>query len=521
LLLIYRCLIKDNLSTTASGGPPLLSRRGAEIVSVISHQISSNIFQFENPHLIGNGGAGIMTLKHFFIIISISLFQLPEAHGEAIDNQKRYTILGLGDSITEGGESFSSYIYPLWEKLFAGGYLIDFIGPKVQQCRIGELSHAGYGGKTIEDLYLMIDSLYRAYPADIVLIHAGHNHYADAKPVNGMISAYKSVIRKVKAINPDVIILIAKVIPGGKLPKYSYIPELNEEIGRMVIEMKDPNVVCVDQATGFDWTKHTVEDRVHPNNSGTERMATVWYNSLSGILPRPQQSFHPEIVPYKAIGEDTLKMHVFKPVDWKATHKRPVIVYFFGGGWTLGTPLQFYRECIYYASKGMIAVTVDYRIKYLHGTRPEDSLEDARDAVCWLRTHADEWGIDTHRIAASGASAGGYLAAAMGVEPGNQTKCYRPDLLILNYAAVGRIDEIGDKIPPVLFLVGSEDPLVPLSMVDAFAEKIKERNGSFELHVFEKAGHPIFYYRKDMDEKFYQIRELTDTFLMKYGYLKK
>ena len=35
---------------------------------------------------------------------------------------RRLTVMGLGDSITEGGDSFSTYLYPLWELLFAGGY---------------------------------------------------------------------------------------------------------------------------------------------------------------------------------------------------------------------------------------------------------------------------------------------------------------------------------------------------------------------------------------------------------------
>lgn len=462
-----------------------------------------------------------MKLKHFFIVAAICLFQLPAVNGEAINREKRYTILGLGDSITEGGDFFSSYLYPLWEKLFAGGYTVDFIGPKVQQCRIGELSHAGYGGKTIEDLDLMIDSIYRAYPADIVLLHAEHNHFADTKPVAGMIAAYQSVIRKIKAIRPEVILLIAKVIPGGKLPKYGYIPELNDAIARMVAEMKAPDVICVDQATGFDWATHTVDDRVHPNPSGAGRMATVWYDSLSGVLPKPGQSFHPEIIPYRVIDGDTLNMHVFKPAGWKASDKRPVIVYFFGGGWTLGTPLQFYRECAYYSSKGMIAVTVDYRIKYLHGTRPEDSLDDARNAICELRAHAGEWGIDAHRIAVSGASAGGYLAAAMGVEPQKGKPCCKPDLLVLNYPSLTLIKEIGNELPPVLFLTGSEDTVIPLSEVRAFEKKVKARQGYFELHVFEGAGHPIFYYRKELNDTFYTVRTLTDAFLAQFGYIKK
>jgi acetyl esterase/lipase/lysophospholipase L1-like esterase len=440
--------------------------------------------------------------------------------GQSGESQRRYTLLGFGDSITEGGEGFSSYLYPLWEKLFANGYRVDFVGPKRQPCRTGELLHAGYSGRNVEFLEQIIDSIYRQYPADMVLIHAGHNHFAEETPVPGMIAAYRSVIGKIKAINPDAVIFLAQVIPSGKLPKYSYIPELNREISRMTGQMNDRNVICVDQATGFDWETCTVDDRVHPNESGAERMAAVWYDCLIKALPVPPLSFHPETVPYKIAGTDTLKMHIFKPDDWKPGDQRPVIAYFFAGGWVSGTPLQFYRECAWYASKGMIAVSVEYRIKFLHGTTPDDSLEDAKDALCWLSANAAEQGIDTNRIAISGASAGGYLAAALGVEPADEKACCRPGLLVLNYPVLDRIKQIVTDIPPILFLVGSEDAAVPLPAVYQFKENIRKNNNTFELHIFEKAGHPIFYYRKDPDERFYEVRRLTDSFLMKYGYLK-
>jgi acetyl esterase len=73
----------------------------------------------------------------------------------------------------------------------------------------------------------------------------------------------------------------------------------------------------------------------------------------------------------------------------------------------LGTPLQFYRECAHYAAKGMVAVAAEYRISYLHKTTPFESFEDAKDAIHWLRKLASEFNINTNRIAAAVASAGG------------------------------------------------------------------------------------------------------------------
>ena len=39
--------------------------------------------------------------------------------------QERFTLMGLGDSITEGADFFTCYLYPLWEKLFTAGYQFD------------------------------------------------------------------------------------------------------------------------------------------------------------------------------------------------------------------------------------------------------------------------------------------------------------------------------------------------------------------------------------------------------------
>jgi len=208
--------------------------------------------------------------------------------------QERFTLMGLGDSITEGADFFTCYLYPLWEKLFTAGYQFDFIGPRESKCRIGTLNHCGFSGKNVEFLESKIDSIYRLYPSDIVLLHAGHNHFVEEKPVSGMIASYKSIINKIRAINPNVRILIAQVIPSGKLPKYSYIPELNEKIAEMVAGLNSGQVFLVNQAQDFNWQDYTVHDKVHPNKAGAEKMATVWFEALKKVLASSETVFSPD-----------------------------------------------------------------------------------------------------------------------------------------------------------------------------------------------------------------------------------
>lgn len=250
--------------------------------------------------------ASLKAMKHRYLSLYLLLFSLlccSVATTGQEKKQERFTLMGLGDSITEGADFFTCYLYPLWEKLFTAGYQFDFIGPRESKCRIGTLNHCGFSGKNVEFLASKIDSLYRLYPADIVLLHAGHNHFAEEKPVSGMIASYKSIINTILAINPEARILVAQAIPSGKLPKYSYIPELNEKIAEMVAGLNSGQVFLVNQAQDFDWRKYTVHDKVHPNEAGAEKMAAVWFEALKKVLAPSEMAFSPEIIGYKKIGK--------------------------------------------------------------------------------------------------------------------------------------------------------------------------------------------------------------------------
>ncbi|WP_321343099.1 alpha/beta hydrolase fold domain-containing protein [uncultured Draconibacterium sp.] len=474
------------------------------------------------------------------LIFGLLACKVTNQKDQELKQTKRITLLGLGDSITEGGKTFHSYLFPLWERLFTAGYPIDFIGPRSSKCRIGQINHCGFSGKNAEFLETQIDSIYRLYPADVVLLHSGHNHFNTEDPVDGIIQAQKSIISKILAINPDAKILVAKVIESGKLPKYSYIPELNRQIEKMVKKLDLPNVVLVDQSKDFNWEKHSISDKVHPNPDGAELMADVWFKALQKVLPQPEVAFHPEIKSYKTTKQGDLDLHIFKPENFPDKEKHPAIVFFFAGGWNVGTPLQFYRECAYYASKGFVAISANYRINYLNHTSPFESVEDAKDAIRWVREHAKELAVDPQRIVAAGSSAGGQLAAATGTlkETGN-TEEYKPNLLLLYYPVIDNSEEgygpdtikndyqkisplhnIDAKTPPALFIVGTEDPYIPVETAKVFKARMDENGVECELHFMEGAGHPIFYYSKTLTLEFYTIRELTDQFLRKHGYIK-
>ncbi len=191
-------------------------------------------------------------------------------------------IMAVGDSITEGADFFSCYRPLLREKLLAAGYAVEFVGTRTSASPAGPLAHEGYGGKDTEWLAQNVPEHFRAHPAAIVLLHSGHNHTVEERPVPGIVAATEKLIAAFRGANPRVTVLLAQVIPAGKLPKYAYLPELNAALGQLAARLDTPaqRVIAVDHAIGFDWHTDTVADSVHPNAAGAEKIAAGWFAAL-------------------------------------------------------------------------------------------------------------------------------------------------------------------------------------------------------------------------------------------------
>jgi acetyl esterase/lipase len=92
----------------------------------------------------------------------------------------------------------------------------------------------------------------------------------------------------------------------------------------------------------------------------------------------------------------------------------PVLVYFHGGGWVLGSIVTAHGICATLARLAdCVVVSVDYRLAPEH--RYPAALEDAWAATTWLAEHADEVGGRAGLLAVGGDSAGGNLAAVAAI----------------------------------------------------------------------------------------------------------
>ena len=303
-------------------------------------------------------------------------------------------------------------------------------------------------------------------------------------------------------------------------------------------------MVSVDQATGFDWRTDTIEDRVHPNAQGAEKIASRWFDALVQTVPKNAPVYRPEIIDYKKTDSRSLTLHIFKPASSGNTGSRAAIVFFFGGGWVHGTPLQFYPECAHFASKGLVAITADYRIKTVDGTTPVESDVDGKSAIRWVRAHAHELGVDPQRIAAAGASAGGQVAAFTALVPGlddpdddssisaksnamllwygvidNGPDGYGPPEMKARFAEVSPKHNITNNPPPCLFFLGTSDACIPVKTAEAFQAELVRHGGRCDLHLFAGAQHPLYPYRDSHAPLRNKVLALADQFLDSIGYI--
>lgn len=109
-----------------------------------------------------------------------------------------------------------------------------------------------------------------------------------------------------------------------------------------------------------------------------------------------------------------------------STAKVPCAVLFHGGAWGGGDLKQFRKFCLYFASRGLVAATANYRLfpADKRNTLPEGEsrkqfcIIDAKSAIRWMKQHAEELGIDPMRVITGGGSAGGHISILATTNPG-------------------------------------------------------------------------------------------------------
>lgn len=115
---------------------------------------------------------------------------------------------------------------------------------------------------------------------------------------------------------------------------------------------------------------------------------------------------------YLQRGSRKLAIDIFYPCPSKS-RRSPGLLLIHGGGWRSGDKDQMHTLGRALAMRGYIAYAVEYRLS-LEARYPAAVL-DLKEAVRWAKTHADRYRLDTTKLASVGTSAGGQLAALLGM----------------------------------------------------------------------------------------------------------
>ncbi len=265
--------------------------------------------------------------------------------------------------------------------------------------------------------------------------------------------------------------------------------------------------------------------------------ATTFCQSVFAQRERPLTPIAAKLEPsrfetYKTVEDRELRLHIFEPEGLKKSDQRPVFLVIHGGGWTGGRPRWFYPMADHFAQRGMLAISLEYRfMNKKQGTTVFDCVEDARDAVRYLRKNADTLGIDPNRIVVAGASAGGHLALSTSMfdtlmpdtsnknEPEEKTSS-RANALVLLYpvidtseqgygqkkigerwqelSPVHSIKELKRKMPPTILFHGTGDTVTPYAGAAEFHRLMKEKGNQCELVSHREGIHGYLIFDLDL-----------------------
>lgn len=204
---------------------------------------------------------------------------------------------------------------------------------------------------------------------------------------------------------------------------------------------------------------------------------------------------------------------------------RPMVVVCPGGGYLWTSDREAEAIALQFLAMGYHAAVLRYSCT--PATYPTALLE-AADSLRYIRAHAQQWHIDPTHVYLLGCSAGGHLAANLGVSwnrevvqkglglTKEETTSVRPDGLILCYPVITagefahkgsfenllgnqmeRKEEVSlehlvtDQVPPVFLWHTFTDPVVPVENSLLFAAALRKAGVSTELHMFAKGGHGL------------------------------
>lgn len=210
--------------------------------------------------------------------------------------------------------------------------------------------------------------------------------------------------------------------------------------------------------------------------------------------------------------------------EFDEDRQRPAIILCPGGGYSFRSAREAEPIAIKMLSLGLQAFVLNYNIA---PARFPVSLVELAEAMKFVRENSREFHINPNQIVVGGMSAGGHLAASLGVFWNSElltkyqyeAEMVKPNALLLGYSVltsgkythedsikcllgdeandqikreeVNLVDHVDKSTPPAFIWHTVTDDLVPCQNSILFAEKLKENGIDFELHLYPTGGHGL------------------------------
>lgn len=200
---------------------------------------------------------------------------------------------------------------------------------------------------------------------------------------------------------------------------------------------------------------------------------------------------------------------------------RPLVLICPGGGYEFTFDRKAEAIAVQYIARGFHACVLRYSV--VPAKFPQ-SLYELAWSVAYLRKHAAEYGIKPDKIIVADFSAGGHLAASLGVfwdkdwlakETELSAEQMKPNGLLLSYPVIAsgkyayrssienlmrkkskELEEllslehqVGKQVPPVFIWLTLTDRSIPIQNTLMFTEELVRNQVSVEVHIFPKGSH--------------------------------
>ncbi len=274
---------------------------------------------------------------------------------------------------------------------------------------------------------------------------------------------------------------------------------------------------------------------------------TLYLQILTPVPPNPSKAARILMTDRPVLKEDPKKALFSNHAPHSNPNRFPAVVDVPGSGWSGAEGYNHIPQMVDLARRGYVVACVGYRGTYKDDVRFPAAVQDVKEAVRFLRANADEFLVDTDRIALLGDSSGGNtvaMAALTGDEeefatgdnldqtsavrscivyygptdlcrlvadrkaegkhlrPGEDPwpfegrEIYQEDFLfstdqaaLLRQASPQYRIHPSPALPPFLFLQGDEDPIIPMAQGIRFCESLRQAGGRAEFYRILGGGH--------------------------------